>query len=164
MENALTHKRRQAAVAALTTLGAANGGKITPAQVVNAARDPASPMHDYFEWDNDAAAEKYRIDQARTLIRSCRIECTMHHRKVQLPYYTRDPEADVLEQGYVEVGKLQTEEDLARDAVVNEFRRVEALLTRAQAMASFLGLDAEIDALLAQLGLIRDRIEQSEAA
>jgi len=44
-------------------------GIILPAQVVEAARDADSPLHDHFEWDDTDAAEKYRIDQARYLLR-----------------------------------------------------------------------------------------------
>lgn len=45
------------------------GGKLTPRVVVEAARDPEHPLHNRFEWDNTVAAEKYRLGQARDLIR-----------------------------------------------------------------------------------------------
>lgn len=38
--------------------------------VVNEARDPASPLHKHFEWDNSKAAEGFRLQQARALIRT----------------------------------------------------------------------------------------------
>ena len=48
----------------------ANGGELSAGDVVEAARDEGSPLHVVFEWDNDAAAGKYRKEQARGMIRS----------------------------------------------------------------------------------------------
>lgn len=42
---------------------------ITPETVVTHARDKRSPMHEFFEWDDSLAGAKYRLDQARYLIR-----------------------------------------------------------------------------------------------
>jgi hypothetical protein len=36
-----------------------------------ARKHKASELHKHFEWNNDEAAEKYRLDQARALIRVC---------------------------------------------------------------------------------------------
>ena len=45
-------------------------GKLVPRAVVDFARDnPESELHRHFEWDDGAAAEKYRLTQARALIR-----------------------------------------------------------------------------------------------
>ncbi len=41
---------------------------------VAAARDPHNALHPYFEWDDQMAADAYRLDQARGLIRLIRIE------------------------------------------------------------------------------------------
>lgn len=47
-------------------------GTLTPANVVEAARDEDHPLHGRFEWDDAVAGEKYRLDQARKLIRVVR--------------------------------------------------------------------------------------------
>lgn len=47
--------------------------ELTAGSVVEAARDETSPLHNRFEWDDTIAAEKYREDQARELIRSIRV-------------------------------------------------------------------------------------------
>lgn len=47
-------------------------GTLTPANVVDAARDENHPLHHRFEWDDTVAAEKYRLVQARQLIRVLR--------------------------------------------------------------------------------------------
>lgn len=43
-------------------------GLIQPEAVVEAAKDPESPLHHYFEWDVEAAAQAYWLVQARHLI------------------------------------------------------------------------------------------------
>ena len=45
-------------------------GELEPIDVLNDARNPNSPLHTFFEWDEGAAAEAYRLNQARGLIRS----------------------------------------------------------------------------------------------
>lgn len=45
------------------------GGLLTPQEVVKHAKDKNSFLHKYFEWNNNRAAECYRIEQARHLIR-----------------------------------------------------------------------------------------------
>lgn len=46
-----------------------NHGVLKPSYVIDSARAKSSLLHDYFEWDNDLAGEKYREEQARNLIR-----------------------------------------------------------------------------------------------
>lgn len=45
-------------------------GELEPVNVVDDARNPNSPLHSFFEWDDGAAAELHRLHQARGLIRS----------------------------------------------------------------------------------------------
>lgn len=54
----------------IASLRTENGGNITSAIVVSSARPPRSALHKYFEWNNTAAADKYREYQAGDLIRS----------------------------------------------------------------------------------------------
>lgn len=49
-------------------------GELTPAIVVQAAAPPEHPLHNRFEWNDEKAGHAHRIDQARGLIRSVRIE------------------------------------------------------------------------------------------
>lgn len=58
---------------ALAQIAQQQKGRLTPPAVVEAARNNRHPLHKFFEWDDAVAAESYRLDQARTLIRSVRI-------------------------------------------------------------------------------------------
>lgn len=59
--------------AALAKITEQQKGRLTPPAVVDAARDNRHPLHKFFEWDDAIAAESFRLDQARTLIRSIRL-------------------------------------------------------------------------------------------
>ena len=53
----------------LLRLAKQNGGMLSPEAVVESARSERSILHPHFEWSNTKAAELYRLQQARTLIR-----------------------------------------------------------------------------------------------
>lgn len=55
-------------IAELKRVAAEHGGYLRPKDVVKAAREETSPLHSQFTWDNNLAAEKYRLHQARQLI------------------------------------------------------------------------------------------------
>ena len=44
-------------------------GRLDAELVVSLATDPAHPLHSYFEWDDTAAAHRWRIEQAGMLLR-----------------------------------------------------------------------------------------------
>ena len=53
----------------LKALAEKNDGVLHPEAVVGFARNPKTALHSAFEWNNTKAAEQYRIEQARRLIR-----------------------------------------------------------------------------------------------
>ena len=57
----------------LIQLARRNGGVLKVDDVLDEAKDETSPLHKHFEWDDTAAADKYRRDQARYLIQKCKI-------------------------------------------------------------------------------------------
>ena len=61
--------KRSDLLAELERVRISNGGFLTPEAVVNSARDENSPLHPFFDWDDTEAARKWRIVQARRLIR-----------------------------------------------------------------------------------------------
>lgn len=48
-------------------------GELSPKTVVEQARSLTSPLHDYFEWNDQKAAESHRRHQARQLITAVRV-------------------------------------------------------------------------------------------
>lgn len=51
-----------------------HNGRLEPELLLDAARSTRSPLHDHFEWDDESAAEKYRVEQAGHLIRSLTVD------------------------------------------------------------------------------------------
>ena len=131
-----------------------NDGRLQPADVVTDARDPTSPLHSHFEWDDGAAAERYRLSQARSLIRSVKINVTVREMPLSVVGYVRDPELqDTRNPGYRNVLQLRTEEDSARAAIIEEMKRVANAARRARSLAAVLGLTDQIEEI--------DRIAQN---
>jgi hypothetical protein len=155
-----TDEERSLVRARLARIEADNDGRLTPDAVLVDAQDPESPLHDYFEWDNDKAAAAYRIEQARTLITSVRVTIKTETRSVRSVYYVRDPSAENQQQGYVSVDRLRTDADLAREAIVAEFARVADLLRRARELAAVLGAEHDVESLLQSVIGMRQRFMQ----
>ena len=105
---------------------------MTPLDFVNAARPVSSPLHSLFDWDDDAAAEKYRVWQARQHISHLHIIVRMdgkdsstraaHSVVVQL-------DDDTSARRYVSSVKIATDADLRKQVIakalsdLREFRR-----------------------------------------
>ena len=113
-------------------------GTLTPTRVVEAAKPKSSPMHDSFEWDDSIAGQKFREEQARTLIRTVWVEREVEGTFIEMPLYVRDPRVAGDEQGYVSLGRLPKVDQ--RSLIELELARVESLLTRVELLAQGLGL------------------------
>lgn len=139
-------------------------GRLAPADVVAEASDPASPLHDYFEWDDSEAARKYRLSQARTLIRSIKVEITVREIPLTVVGYVRDPDLSVRDPGYRNVIQLRTEEESARLAVLDEMKRVSDAVKRAKRLAAVLGFADQIAQIDEIARLVTERASLPNAA
>lgn len=145
----------------IMALADANDGRLSPDMVVKTASDLASPLHPKFEWDDTEAAIEHRRYQARQLIRSVRIEYRTETFSFTAPAYIREPGL-TRTAGYISTGRLATDEDKAREAVVTEFSRVSAALKRAQEVAAALGLSDAISEIQGQIVHLIERASRSE--
>lgn len=147
----------------LRALADANGGRLVPEAVVDAARDPDSPLHSHFTWDDTEAARQHRINQARVLIRTVRIDVKTTNYVIQAPAYVRDPAAG-RSAGYIDTIQLRSDEDAAREVVVSEFARASAALRRARTVATALGITDQIDAAIGAIDRLNGEIQMGVAA
>jgi len=60
----------EAAYTELERIRAEHDDRLSPRDVVDESRPEVAVLHPFFEWDDGAAAEAYRVDQARKLTRS----------------------------------------------------------------------------------------------
>ena len=123
-------------------------GSITPDLVIKAAEDPNNVLHHLFEWDNSKAGNAHRVDQARQIITSVKINIVTESRTISAVSYVRDPRLSNDQQGYISVAKLKTDKYLAKDSIRYEFQRAYAHLHRAKTHAEILGMEDEVSALL----------------
>lgn len=56
-------------------------GDLTPQIVLDEARDPEHPLHHRFTWDDNEAAEQWRLHQAQRLIQKVNVRVTPVHRR-----------------------------------------------------------------------------------
>jgi hypothetical protein len=138
-------------------------GRLTPDEVVKAAADKESPLHNYFTWDNSQAANSWRVDQARRLIASVKVVYRVEERTVTAVAYVRDPAVEPTQQGYVSVTHLRKDQTSAREAVLAEFSRAAALLDRARSIAEVLECSDDVDRAYRDVVRVRDLLKGTEA-
>lgn len=139
-----------------------NQGRLKPEDVVNEAKKPSSPLHDYFEWDDEKAANEHRLEQARQLIRSVRVVISEQNVEVRVPAYVRDPSLPQNVTGYVRITALKKEPDLAIEAAIRELKTAESNLERAKSIAVALG--AFESYVVARKALQETRMKMEELA
>jgi len=133
-------------------------GRLTPEQVVEAATDKKHPLHGEFEWNNKKAGHLYRMEQARTLIRSVRLVRGEGASVVREIAYVRDQSKGNRDQGYISVPRLRNEKENARESVLYEFTRACSALARAREVAFCLGLQDEIERLCRSVDDVRKQV------
>ena len=151
----MTNERREAIREYLAALYEKHG-RLTPAVIVKDARRPTSILHDQFEWDDGKAAQQWREEQARVLIRSIRVTITTDTSVIDTVAYVRDPEAATAEQGYVSVEDLQGDRKAAKQAIIYECGRAIAMLDRARDLAFALGLGPVAEKALEGVHTLRE--------
>lgn len=89
------------------------GEEVTPKDIVAFARDPRTELHKCFEWDDAVAAEKWREQTARVLVRSIVYDHVNEetHEKTPIRIFSRDSE----EKAYKQTARMiVVEEEYAR--------------------------------------------------
>ncbi len=86
-----------------------SGGEISPAVVVEDAQDPQSPLHDEFEWNDTLAAQEYRLEQARYVLRAIETEWTYEEVDIKTRSYAS---IDADDTPYRETRKVLTNKEL----------------------------------------------------
>lgn len=118
-------------------------GVVRAEDLLSVARDPDSPVHRFFEWDDSAAAEKYRLDQARHLMRSYVVVMT----KSEVSQDVRGLQFVDSRGGYVPSSVVFTDADLTREVVAAAKREAEHWFRRHQKLRSVAELEGIFDAI-----------------
>ena len=103
-----------------------NKDTITAKELLDASRDVSAPLHNCFEWNDDIAAEKYRVYQARHIINSIEIVYvkadTPEHLSRSRYFVNTVPTAPKVQGQFVTLGVAFTNENY-RDAVLKDALR-----------------------------------------
>lgn len=139
--------------------------QLTPNKVVEIAKDPESPLHGHFCWDDNEAAHQYRLEQARSLIRVVRIEIIRENVTILVPRWVRDPQKNGDEQGYTGLLALQRKPKQSEAALLYELRRAMSFLQRAIDIGQALGSKtyaAEMRSMARAAAKLRSKLEPDE--
>lgn len=115
----------QATIEALRKLYKVSGGLLLPETVVEAARSPKSPLHRHFEWDNTVAAERWRIEQARYLLRVTVEYITIKGSEVPTRIYVSLSDDQNRDGGYRLTTDVLSDDDLRRCLLQDALRDIE---------------------------------------
>jgi hypothetical protein len=122
-------------------------GVCHPSRLVDEARDENSPIHDLFEWRDDVAAEKYRVDQARRVLRSLRI--VTENVEVRAPAYVhvRRMTSEGVSDGYMNTLTAMAD-DVTRAGVIEDaLRQLNGLRHRYELLAELKPVWEALDAV-----------------
>ena len=126
-----------------------NDGVLRPADVVEESRDDDAPLHPCFTWDDWAAAEKCRQDEARRLVRSVVLVRPAEGDRPRevVPQYLHVTAAEGRDaQGYRAVAEVVSDADLAARAVADALAALRGWQKRYGWIAELAGVTAAIDA------------------
>jgi hypothetical protein len=135
-------------------------GYLTPEMVVDDAMDPDSPLHGEFTWDKNLAARAHWLHTARQLIRSVKIIVITDSKTVSTVAYVRDPNKSGHEQGYLSVENIRNDKEMARDVLIDEFKRAGAAMQRAQRLAIVFDIENEVDIMAKRINKLRKNVEE----
>ena len=107
-------------------LGKDKNGVVKPTEIVEAARAPTSPIHGFFDWDNDTAAEKYRLVQARGYVNNLEVEVKFKKGsgKQKAYFSVREGKGKKPKKAYVTVERALTENQLRTQIIKSAMNEV----------------------------------------
>lgn len=137
-------------------------GKITARRVYEDAKNAKSPLHALFDWNVQHAAEKWWLHRARLIIGAVTVEVTHNHTVITSPAYVVDTTA-TKGGGYQSVVSLKADPDSARESLIYTLEVAAGHIRRAYDLSAPLGLQRQIDQLLAQIAGVMRVVEKKAA-
>lgn len=125
------------------------GGMLRAEDVVDFARSSNTALHRYFEWDNTAAAAKYRLSQAKEIISVAVVVVPGTDKKVRAYVNLREDRKEGL--GYRSIVDVYSDEDLLEmllSDALEELQAFKAKYEKLKSLAKMSHLFAEIEGIL----------------
>ena len=150
--------------AELNRIAKQNNGSLTPDALLKEASDPSSPLHDRFDWDDTEAAHKWRIQQARDIIRKTTLVVKVGERSTVLPAFVQNPDKPKREQGYISTPEVKKDREVSHGVLVGEFGRAAMHLARARKLAEFFNLQGEVQEVELQVASLIQQVRERAQA
>jgi hypothetical protein len=122
---------------------------LTGQTVVDLARPVGSALHSHFTWDDAVAGEMHRVEEARSLIASVRIEITVSDVVFLAPQYVRDVTLAGDQAGYCDLNSVRKSKNRSVGTAIMELTAAIRCLERARIVSLALKVKPELDALVA---------------
>lgn len=135
-------------------------GIVQPIDIVEEARNPASPIHAALPWDDAKAAEAHRLDVARRLLSSLqvvRVQIQDGPSVSSRAMFRVRPEGS--KGGYASRDKIVGDRELRKQVVASARRELESFLSK---YAGVVALSRFVPRLQEVMDAMRDEIEQLE--
>jgi hypothetical protein len=124
-------------------------GLVQPEKVVEAAADPLSPLHKFFEWDDSEAAHQWRLVQARKLVVRVVVRDASHKpARMNVIIQRADGSKG---QGYIPTERAVNDEELCTQLMHDAKRALIAYRTRLAPFERAQDVIAKLDEALEQL-------------
>jgi hypothetical protein len=126
-----------------------HGGKASVDDIIEEARAHDHPLHDWFQWDDTAAGIEHRRWQCRQLLSRIRyVHTTVTGVVIKAVAYVHDVNSSGVGGGYIAVDAIEPNSRQAKDQLLSELNRIEALVQRALALAEEWGLSEDFNGIL----------------
>lgn len=114
--------------------------------IVELAVKPSCPLHSFFEWDDEKAAEEYRLTQARLLLRSIIIiDETVEGGTVRAFYNVVEPHLEG--KTYVSLKRVLNEPELRQQVIEYAYAELVGWRERYKRYSEFKSIFKEISVL-----------------
>ena len=126
-------------------------GKILPEYVVEEAENENSPLHDVFEWDDTVAASRFRIQQARDLIRNIQVEIVTKKVNCDIRAFVNVKTQDDERRSYQPIKKAIADDTAYQDLLAQAKREMESFVTTYSQITELNDVKVEMLKALARL-------------
>jgi len=108
------------------------GGSVKPIDIVEEAEKSNSPLHDFFDWDNKLASDKWRLNQARYLMNHITVVVKYDNKvKEEKAFFsvsvnhTNEDDVEEKRTAYVTLDRVQSETELRVQVIENALQELQ---------------------------------------
>ncbi len=105
---------------------AERNGLATPAAIVEDAEDVSSPIHDFFEWNDEVAGHRYRLNQAHFYLRHIVVVPAEKKAPVRAFHSVKITTDENEQRGYAPLARILSDEGLLNQVIESAQRELQS--------------------------------------